>query len=448
MSDQYDLLVIGAGSGGLSVAERAASYGAKCAVIESGRLGGTCVNVGCVPKKIMWYGAEMAMYLANAKGYGFDVEQKGFDWQTLVDHREQYISGINDWYDGYLGDAGIDVIRGTAVFHDKNTLSVAGALYSAKHIVIAPGGFPTVPDVPGAELGLTSDGLLQLKRLPHKVAIVGSGFIAAEVAGVLRALGSDVTLIVRGDSILRHYDNMLQTALTREMEHSGIRVMAQVSVKSLAKSDHGKFVHLSNNAPINNVDEVIWAIGRTPNTAALRLDAAGITCNNKGFIDTDEFQNTEISGIYAIGDVTGRVPLTPVAIAAGRRLADRLFDQQVERKLSYDLIPNVIFSHPPIGVVGLTEAQARSTYGDDVKVYCTEFTPMKYAFTQNQVRTAMKLVTIGAQEKIVGCHLIGDGVEEMLQGFAVAIRMGATKKDFDDTVAIHPTSAEELVTMR
>jgi len=449
MSKHYDLIAIGAGSGGLSVVERAAMYGAKVAVVESSKLGGTCVNVGCVPKKIMWYAADIAHTLQRAEGFGFSVDKKGFDWKKLVDNRQSYISGINNWYDGYLKDANVDVIHGEATFVDKRTLTVAGEQFSADHIVIAPGTMPIVPNIPGAELGITSDGFFALNDIPKKILIEGAGYIGVELAGVLRSLGSDVTIVSRSGHIVSHFDELIQRQLTETLLDEGIKIVGGCTVTAVKlQSDQGLEVSLSNNKNLSGFDHVLWAIGRLPNVANLNLKEIGVHCNDRGFITTDEYQQTNVENVYAIGDVTGRAPLTPVAIAAGRRLADRLFNNQAERKLDYSNIPTVMFSHPPIGTVGLTEAEARKKYGDAVKVYTSSFTPMKYTFASHAAKTAMKLVTVGDEEKIVGCHIIGDGADEMLQGFAVAIRMGACKQDFDDTVAIHPSSAEELVTMR
>jgi glutathione reductase (NADPH) len=449
MTKHYDLISIGGGSGGLSAAERGAVYGAKCAVIESGKMGGTCVNVGCVPKKVMWYGAELANALKNASSYGFDINVYGFKWAKLVEAREAYIKGITDWYGNYLSDSNIDAITGTARFVDAKTLEVNGEQYTADHIVIAPGGVPSVPDTPGAELGITSDGFFALTEQPKRVAVVGAGYIAVELAGVLNALGSDVDLLLRRQHFLAEFDSMLRDTLMEEMSNDGVNIMSGVTVKKVERADDGTLtLDFENGQQLTRIDQLIWAIGRTPNTSALDLAVAGIEHDAGGYIPTDEFQNTNVPGVYAVGDVTGRAQLTPVAIAAARRLSDRLFNNQPDRKLDYENIPTVMFSHPPIGTVGLTEEQAREQHGDAVKVYQTRFTAMAHAFTEHQPTTAMKLVCIGAQEKVVGVHVIGQGADEMLQGFAVAVKMGATKADFDNTVAIHPTSAEELVTLR
>ena len=449
MSQHYDLITIGGGSGGLSVAERAACYGARCAVIEKGPLGGTCVNVGCVPKKVMWFGASIAHTLEDAAHYGFRLGESTFDWPALKTARDAYVHGINDWYHTYLEDSNIDEIVGTARFVDAHTLEVDGHQYTADHIVIAPGGAPLLPDTPGAELGISSDGFFELDDLPRRVAVVGSGYIAVELAGMLNALGSDVTMLLRREHLLRNFDAMLRENLTEEMLGDGIDILARTQVRKVQRVEDGTLcIECENGQRLEGFDELIWAIGRYPLTDGLGLDRAGIETDAEGYIPTDKFQNTRVQGVYAIGDVTGRAQLTPVAIAAGRRLGDRLFGGMKDRYLPYENIATVVFSHPPIGTVGLTESQAREQHGEAVKVYQTRFTAMYNVFTERKQKTAMKLVTVGAQEKVVGCHVIGPGADEMLQGFAVAIRMGATKKDLDDTVAIHPTSAEELVTMR
>lgn len=445
----YDLIAIGGGSGGLSVAERAAAYGAKCAVVESGKIGGTCVNVGCVPKKVMWFGANLAHALEDAKDYGFDLQSNGFDWSHLVTKRENYIAGINSWYHNYLADSNIDELQGFASFVDAHTLDVDGKQYSAKHIVISPGTTPTVPDIPGAEHGITSDGFFALEQCPKKVAIVGSGYIAVELAGVLNALGSDVSMFLRKQHVLREFDAMLRETLLEQMLDQGVDILARTQISEIIKQSDGSLSIIDDKGnTTDGYNEIIWAIGRHPNTDGMNLDAINLERDEDGYIQTDLFQNTNVEDVFALGDVTGRAPLTPVAIAAGRRLGDRLYNNQKDRHLDYKMIATAVFSHPPIGTVGLTEDEARKEHGDAVKIYQTRFTAMYNSMTRHEVPTAMKLVCIGAQEKVVGCHIIGPGADEMLQGFAVAMRMGATKKDFDDTVAIHPTSAEELVTMR
>lgn len=445
----YDLLAIGAGSGGLSAAERGALYGKKCAVIENKVVGGTCVNVGCVPKKVMWFASGVAETLHNASGYGFDVDIKNFSWKKLVDARENYINGITTWYDSYLKDSSIDYIQGTAKFVDAKTLDVDGTQYTADHIVVAPGGYPIVPDIQGAEFSITSDGFFELTEQPKRVAVVGAGYIAVELAGLLNGLGSDVSMLLRRGHFLSGFDVMLRDTLMEQMVEDGVNIMSKINVQKIVKETGNKLTIVCDNGVVlENYDALIWAIGRAPATQNLNLDAAGIEYDERGYIPCDDFQNTNVNNIYSVGDVTGRAQLTPVAIAAARRLSDRLFNNMPERKLDYENIPTVMFSHPPIGTIGLTEEQARKEHGDAVKVYTSSFTAMYHALCPNQQKTALKLVCIGVEEKVVGCHIIGMGSDEMLQGFAVAIKMGAKKEDFDNTVAIHPTSAEELVTMR
>jgi len=449
LTTHFDLIAIGGGSGGLSVAERASRHGARCALVEFGLLGGTCVNVGCVPKKIMWYGACIAHMLEDAPGYGFSTGKVDFDWATIQTKRDKHISKINNWYHTYLSDSNIQEIQGRARFVDAKTIEVSGERYSADHIVVAVGGKPTVPNVSGAELGITSDGFFELKELPKRVAIVGSGYIAVELAGLLKALGSEVTMLLRKEHLLRNFDAMLRECLMEEMVNSGINILSSTQVRTIERESNGCLrLECDAGQTLEGFDELIWAIGREPNTEELDLEQSGVEQDEAGYIPTDKFECTNVPGIYAIGDITGKAPLTPVAIAAGRRLADRLFGGMTERHLPYENIPTVVFSHPPIGTVGLTEDEARDAHGEAVKVYQSRFTPLYHALTETKHQTSIKLVTVGAQEKVVGCHIIGLGADEILQGFAVAIRMGALKRDLDDTVAIHPTSAEELVTLR
>ncbi len=448
MTEHYDLLVIGGGSGGLAHAQRAAEYGAQAAVVEHGPLGGTCVNVGCVPKKVMWYAAHHAHGFHHAADYGFDVEVRDHDWAGLKQRRDAYVERLNGIYERNLDKRGVTYLAGHARFVDAHTVDIEGRRVSADRIVIATGGRPMVPDIPGAELGITSDDFFELEARPQRVLVAGSGYIAVELAGVFNALGSDVQLVVRKDSILRSFDTMLAERLMDCMDRENIDVVTRVIPKSVEKTDQGLVMHALDGRSFGPVDCVLWAIGRSPNTGSLDADKAGVEMDAFGFIPTDDLQQTNVEHIFAIGDVTGRAALTPVAIAAGRRLADRLYGGMDGRHLEYDLIPTVIFSHPTIGTVGLTEAQARAKYGDGIRIYVSDFIGMYYALGTNKNRSVMKLITAGEDECVVGCHVIGEGADEMMQGFAVAMRMGATKKDFDDTVAIHPTSAEELVTMR
>ncbi|MCF6324702.1 MAG: glutathione-disulfide reductase [Gammaproteobacteria bacterium] len=448
MAQHFDLIAIGGGSGGMAVARRAAKYGMKCVVIESSRLGGTCVNVGCVPKKVMWYAAQLNHALHDAPEYGFDATLTTVDWPQLKSGRDAYVKRLNNIYARNLANSEVTMIAGHAVFASHSSVMVNGETYHADHIVVACGGRPAVPDIPGAEHGITSDGFFELASLPRRVAIVGSGYIAVELAGVLNALGSEVSLMLRRQHLLARFDVMLREELMEQMQDDGIRITTGVSFSSVERADDQTITLRTDDGVMDGYDTLIWAIGRESKVNGLNLDVAGLSINDAGFIPVDEFQNSAVKGIYAIGDVTGQAALTPVAIAAGRKLADRLFGGKPDARLDESNIPSVVFSHPPIGTVGMTEDDAREQFGDDVKVYQSRFVPMYYAMTARKPRSAMKLVTIGATEKIVGCHIIGDGADEMLQGFAVAIKMGATKADFDNTIAIHPTSAEELVTMR
>ena len=545
----FDLIVLGGGSGGLAAAQRAAEYGARVAVFEHGRLGGTCVNVGCVPKKVMWNASEIAHTIRQASHYGFDVNVNGHDWELLKRGRDAYVERLNGIYRRNLDRKSIETVLSHGRFvGPREVVDEAGETYRGEHIVIATGGYPVVPALPGAERGITSDGFFELEDQPERVAVVGSGYIAVELAGVFRSLGSEVSVFVRFDKLLRSFDPMLSDHLMQHMRDAGIEIVtgavpsalhgaegaapasASDAASSLvtqndlhgaertapmaalrradsiadgdgvgssdgdgvgsvdggavggadgdgvgsadgggvggvaSRSDGGapagadKYA-VSNAGSIaletedgrtfDGFDALLWAVGRQANTAGLALDAAGVETAPRGHIPVDPWQNTNVEGIYAIGDVTGKAELTPVAIAAGRRLSDRIFDGQSERRLSYELIPTVIFSHPPIGTIGLTEPEAAERHGADVlRVYKSEFVPMFNALTEAKPKTAMKLVTVGEDERVVGCHVIGTGADEMVQGFAVAMSMGACKRDFDDTIAIHPTSAEELVTMR
>ncbi len=448
MAKEYDLIVIGGGSGGLAHAQRAAEYGARAAAIESGRLGGTCVNVGCVPKKVMWYAAQHKHFFHHAADYGFDLSEHGHDWSALKARRDAYVLRLNGIYASNLDKRGVDCIEGHARFVDAHTVAVGGETYTAERITIATGGHPIVPDIPGAALGITSDDFFELEERPERVVIAGSGYVAVELGGVFNALGSDVQLVVRKDGIVRSFEPMLGSELLAAMRSDGVQIDTRVIPASVERSDAGLVMTATDGRRFGPVDCVLWAVGRGPNTASLDLDKAGVEIDDEGFIPVDKYQQTNVEHIFAVGDVTGAEALTPVAIAAGRRLAVRLYGGMDGRHLDYNNIPTAIFSHPPMGTVGLTEDEARAGYGDEVRVYESAFTGMFYALGEKKHRSVMKLITVGEQQRVVGCHVIGDGADEMLQGFAVAIRMGATKQDFDDTVAIHPTSAEELVRMR
>jgi glutathione reductase (NADPH) len=448
MNKIVDLIVVGGGSGGIATARRAAEYGARVVLVESGLLGGTCVNVGCVPKKIMWDAAELAGAVRDAGGYGFDVTLTGHDWAALKAGRDAYIGRLNNIYAANLDKSRVELERGSARLVDAHTVDVDGRRIRAGRVVLATGGRPRRPAIPGAQLGIDSDGFFGLAGRPGRVTLVGAGYVAVEFAGVLAALGSEVTVVYRGTGLLRDFDPMLGAATREGLAAAGVRLLPQSSPAALAQAADGRIdVQLDNGGQVRGQDTVIWAVGREPVTDFIDPGIA-IARDASGYLQVDEWQQTSVPDVYAIGDVTGKVTLTPVAIAAGRRLADRIWGGQDGRKLSYENIATVIFGHPPLGTIGMTEPEARARFGDAVKCYNSSFVPMYHALTEAKPKTSMKLVTAGAEERIVGLHLAGRGVDEMLQGFAVAVRMGATKRDFDDTVAIHPTAAEELVTMR
>jgi glutathione reductase (NADPH) len=446
----YDYLAIGGGSGGIASINRAASYGKKCAIIEAKHLGGTCVNVGCVPKKVMWYGANIAEALHKyAPDYGFDVDVKGFDFAKLVASRSAYIERIHTSYNNVLAKNNVDVITGYARFIDAHTVEVNGERITADHIVIAVGGKPARPDIKGAEYGIDSDGVFELDTLPKRVAVIGAGYIAVELAGVFASLGSDTHLLVRSERPLRQFDGDIVQVLTDVMATDGLNLHTSATPQEIIKNADDSLTIVLADGRTVDVDTLVWAVGRTPATDNLGLENAGVATDKQGKIITDKFQNTNVDGVYAVGDVmAGGIDLTPVAVAAGRRLSERLFNHKPNEHLDYSLVPTVIFSHPPIGTIGLSEKDAKEQYGDDVKVYTSNFTPMYSAITSHRQPCRMKLVCVGKDEKVVGLHGIGFGVDEMIQGFAVAIKMGATKADFDNTVAIHPTGSEEFVTMQ
>lgn len=451
---KFDLVVIGAGSGGIATARRAAEHGVKCAVIEQQRLGGTCVNVGCVPKKVMWNAAFVSEQLHAAKDYGFDIERPQFNWKAIKDKRDAYVTRLNGIYETNLGRSKCEVFRGVAKFSGPREVSVTDKdgkvqKVQGERVLIASGGRPSVPAVPGAEHGIDSDGFFELESLPKKAVVVGAGYIAVELAGILNELGSETYLSIRHDSFLRTFDEMLQEELMTAMTDAGVKVLKSSHISEITKNDGGISINFQEEQyNLTGVDCLLWAVGRAPNTD-LDLEKANVKLDSNGFIDVNDVQETSAENVYAIGDVCGKFLLTPVAIAAGRRLAERLYNGKTGLKLAYENIPTVVFSHPTMGTVGLTEKEAREKYGDDkIKIYRSKFTNMYYAMTEHKPKTTMKLVCAGDNELVVGVHMIGLGCDEMLQGFGVAVKMGATKADFDNCVAIHPTASEELVTMR
>ena len=450
MVKEYDYIVIGGGSGGIASANRAAMHGAKVILFEGKEVGGTCVNVGCVPKKVMWYGAQVAETLHRYAGeYGFDVTLNKFDFATLKANRQAYIDRIHGSYERGFDSNGVERVYEYAKFVDPHTVEVAGERYTAPHILIATGGHALYPNIPGSEYGITSDGFFELDEVPKRTAVIGGGYIAVEVAGVLNALGSDTHLFVRKDRPLRTFDKDIIDVLVDEMAKSGPTLHTHANATEVVKNADDSLTISFDNGETVTVDCLIWAIGRAANTSGFGLEKTGVELTERGNIYSDAFENTSVPGIYALGDVTGKLDLTPVAIKAGRQLSERLFNNKADAKLDYTDVATVVFSHPVIGSVGLTEEKAIAKYGpENIKVYKSSFTPMYTALGDNRQPSTMKLVTLGEDEKIIGLHGIGYGVDEMIQGFAVAIKMGATKADFDNTVAIHPTGSEEFVTMR
>jgi glutathione reductase (NADPH) len=452
-TESWDLIVIGGGSGGIATANRAAKHGARVALIEKARLGGTCVNAGCVPKKVMWNAGQISKSLSMGSAYGFEIPSHHWNYQLFAQRRAQYVERLNAIYSQNLTKNGVTVIRGEARFMANDTVSVAGRTLQAPHRLIAVGGKPSRPaSIEGVNLGLSSDEMFALTSLPKKIAIIGAGYIAVEFAGALHDLGCDVSLFARKDRLLNHFDHEIGNHLQHEMEHHGITIHRSCEISAIRPAPQNTFL-LESRSPGSSsfagFDLVLLAVGREPALESLQLSLAGISPNGTGHIPVDEWQNTVVPGTYAIGDVIGKAELTPVAIAAGRRLADRLFHGQDQAKLSYDLIPSVVFSHPPVGTLGLSETEAIAKYGQDqIKIYRSTFSNMLYSLQpEPRPKTFLKLVTQGPNEKIVGMHGVGDGMDEMLQGFAVAIKMGACKADFDRTIAIHPTAAEEWVLM-
>lgn len=448
MSD-YNYVVVGGGSGGLASARRAASHGARVVLVEGARLGGTCVNVGCIPKKITYNAAFIAETLRDAAGYGFAPVEPRLDYAAFKAARDGTIARLNGIYERNLLRDGVTLVRGMArlsadAVHVRT--SEGDVELRAPHVLLATGGRPTLPNVSGAALGETSDDFFAWTELPRSVCVVGAGYIGAELVGSLATLGVDVTWVYRAELPLRGFERDVAGRLVEQVAKSGVKVVSGAAPARLERTEQGLVLGTSAGE-VGPFERLIWATGRAANIEALELEAAQVRLE-RGFVWTDEKQNTSRPGLYAVGDVTARLALTPVAIAAGRRLADRLFGGQADAQLDYDNVPTVVFSHPPIGRVGLTESEARSAFGDSVRVYTSRFTDTYFTVGERRVPTFMKLIAAGECERVVGIHVIGRSADELIQGFAVAVCMGATKADFDRTVAIHPTAAEELVTMR
>lgn len=446
-----DLAVVGGGSGGLAGAFRAASHGARVALIEPGELGGTCVNVGCVPKKAMWLAAELGAHIRMAPALGFPVEPVCPDWARLLASRQGYIANIHASYRRRLDEAGIVLLPARGKLAGGGLVECDdGTGVEARHVLLATGGRPVRPDIPGAELGIDSDGFFALSEAPARVAIIGGGYVGVELAGVLQALGSRVELFVRGDALLKGFDPDVIERLEGNMRQAGIALHFGYSLAALEACDGGGARLREQGGDTGNpFDAVILATGRSPNTGDLGLQAAGVATDDRGYIKVDGFQSTGADGVYAVGDVTGRLALTPVAIAEARRLMDRVFGGEADARVDHDTVPTVVFSHPPLGKVGLTEAEARARFGGDaVSCHRTTFRPMLHALADVQQHSMFKAICVGEEKRVVGLHLVGEAADEILQGFAVAVKMGATLADFHATMAIHPTSAEEIVLLR
>ncbi|MEM9742682.1 MAG: glutathione-disulfide reductase [Pseudomonadota bacterium] len=444
--NSYDLLVLGAGSGGVRAARMAASYGARVAVIENRFLGGTCVNVGCVPKKLFVYGSHFAEEFSDAQGYGWQLPKAEFDWPTLRDNKTREIERLNGVYASLLDGAGVERVWGTARFVDAHNVAVDDRVLYGKRILIATGGRPTLPEFDGQEHALVSDDLFYLERLPRRAVVVGGGYIGVEFAGILHGLGVESTLLYRGELFLRGFDRTIREFVRAELEQKGIALRFETNVTAIDAGPEGKRVQLTDGTELE-VDAAIFATGRVPNTDQLNLSVTQVALGDRGEILIDEQYQTNVPHIYALGDVTDRVQLTPVAIAEAMVLTNNLYTDNPKRVLDYDNIPTAVFCQPNIGTVGLTEEEAAAQFGT-LRVYESNFRPMKYTLTSNSERSLMKLIVNDADDRVVGVHMAGPDAGEIIQGIAIAVKAGLTKADFDQTIGIHPTAAEEFVTMR
>ena len=441
----YDLFVIGAGSGGVRAARMAGGFGAKVAVAEERYLGGTCVNVGCIPKKLFVYAAHYAEDFQDAAGYGWQVSEPVFDWNVLLKNKNNEISRLNSIYENLLKRNNVVLYNSRAVIEGPNTIRVNGESVSARRILVATGGWPHVPDVPGKEHVISSNEAFFLETLPDSVVIAGGGYIAVEFAGIFHGLGVDTTLVYRGDLFLRGFDGEMREFLAEQMRGKGIRLLFNTRISSIQKQDDRYLVNASGADPLPT-DLVLYATGRRPNTADLGLETAGVELNDKGAIAVDDEYRSSVPSIYAIGDVTDRFNLTPVATAEGTALANNLFNNQ-SRRVDYRDIPTCIFSQPNLGTVGLTEEQARQEY-PNVDIYKSRFTSLKHTLTGNNEKTLMKMIVDRDTDRVLGVHMVGADAGETIQGIGIALKAGATKATFDATIGIHPTAAEEFVTMR
>ncbi len=447
MAYDFDLFVIGAGSGGVRAARFAAGFGAKVAVAESRYLGGTCVNVGCVPKKLLVYGAHFADDFEQASGFGWSLEDAQFDWGQLIANKNREIERLNGIYRNLLLNSGVTLLEGHARLTGAHEVEVDGQRYSAEHILIATGGWPQTPDIPGKELAISSNEAFYLKDLPKRVLVVGGGYIAVEFAGIFQGLGAKTSLLYRGDLFLRGFDGAVREHLKEELEKRGMDLQFNTEIRSIEKQADGSLKATLNDGRELIADCVFYATGRRPMLDNLGLENTGVELDSRGFIRVDElFQTTEPS-ILAIGDVIGRVQLTPVALAEGMAVVRRLFKPEQYRKVDYQNIPTAVFSQPPIGTVGLSEEQAVAQ-GYEVSIFESRFRPMKLTLTECQERTLMKLVVDAKTDRVLGCHMVGPDAGEIIQGLGIALKAGATKQQFDETIGVHPTAAEEFVTMR
>jgi glutathione reductase (NADPH) len=440
----YDLFVVGAGSGGVRAARVASGLGAKVAVAEADRLGGTCVNVGCIPKKLFVYGSHFAYDLDDARGYGWTTET-AFDWSTLRRNKDAEITRLNGIYLGLLEGAGVDLIRGNARIAGPNAVTIGEETYTAARILIASGGRPLRPELPGSELARTSETVFELESLPKRAMVVGAGYIALELGSVLNALGVEVTLIHRGEEILRGFDRDLRCHLHTELEAKGMRILLKTQVQSLAKEGSSIRARLDDGQELDT-DLPLFAIGRTPNTEGLGLEELGVELGPRGGIVVDDNFTSSVPSIHAVGDVIDHVQLTPVAISEGMHFVHHFFGQG-DHRIDYLGIPTAVFCQPELATVGFTEEEAWHRC-QDVRVYKSVFTPLKLTMSERKEHTIVKLVVDASNDRVVGCHMAGHGAAEIIQGLAIAMKAGATKADFDATMGIHPTSAEEFVTLR